>query len=328
MLEYSVPTRCDRPAAVDLGERVTTAASRLGIAESVWDLGEIFRRTFARPASDPAYTRNWLQPGAMPLEWSFSEADPYALRIELQPFDPELSPQKRLRCAIAELLPIVERCHGKALAAQFEAAVNSNATEPYSFARFGASVGLVVRPDRTRDFKIYVETDPEYKEERDNLTCIPGAALHFRSIAVGAGVISKRNYYLCREGLRLLDLEPLCAVLGMQHRFPGLLLTMLELTGGEFYLPPQSAILSIRQTALFSELKVELISDLATDSEGLAGRVASLLNPAAIAPFRRWAEVVHPESPENVTINIVSIRITAEQPPCLSAYAAEKACEL
>ena len=65
-----------------------------------------FRHTFARPASDPAYRTNRLQPGVLPLEWSFSEAGPDALRIEFQPFDPDLAPEERLKCAITQLLRV------------------------------------------------------------------------------------------------------------------------------------------------------------------------------------------------------------------------------
>jgi hypothetical protein len=102
-------------------------------------LGNLFFRTFARPASDSGYHKNWLQPGALPIEWSFSETDPRSLRIELQPFDPTLSGKERFKCTVEALIPVVEAHHGKDSATQFELAV-SNASAMDSMLRFGAEI--------------------------------------------------------------------------------------------------------------------------------------------------------------------------------------------
>lgn len=249
MLRCSLPTPCERPAVHDLRARVTSAALGLGVADPMQGrICDLFQRTFARPAGDSAYRTNRLQPGALPLEWSFSEVDPGALRIELQPFDPHLAPEERLQHAITALLQLVEGHDSKALASRFESMVAPDLIER-SHLTFGAFLGLVHRPGRSPEYKIYIELRPDDEVERcRHRPRIVGVTPHFRSIATGAGTIDERTYYLCQDGLRIFDLEALCAELGISHRFPALLVTILELTGGEFYLPPRSVLLGLRRT--------------------------------------------------------------------------------
>jgi len=284
---------------------------------------DLFQRTFGRPMSDPAYRTNRLQPGALPLEWSFSEADPDALRIELQPFDPELAPEERLRRAGFALLQLMEDHEGKAPAEEFSSLVSPVLVERSHLA-FGAFLGLVYRPFRAPQYKIYIELDPDDRaQSNSDLQMVAGFRPHFRSVAVGAGKVDERIYYLCRDGLRILDLEPLCAALGMPHRFPALLVTMLELTGGEFYLPPLSALLGLRRTGQESELKVELVAGSAIEPTGLFDRIERLLQPSAVAPFRRWAAIVYPKRPRALPVSVISIKVSAAQPARLSIYVAE-----
>lgn len=318
MLRCSAPIASDRPAARDLGARVTTAALGLGVSDPMQGkMCDLIQRTFARPAGDPAYRTNRLQPGALPLEWSFSEVDPDALRIELQPFDPELVPEEPLRRASMALLHLTEDHGGKALAAEFASIERSHLA-------FGAFFGLVHRPFRAPEYKIYIELGPEDRAERcSDLQMIAGLTPHFRSVAVGAGKMDERIYYLCGDGLRVLNLEALCAALGMPHRFPALLVTMLELTGGEFYLPPRSVLLGLRRTSQETELKVELVSGSAVDPDGLFDRIVRLLQPSTVAPFRRWVGIVCPKRPSALPVSVVSVKISAAQPAHLSVYAAE-----
>lgn len=303
---------------------MTRAAQALGVADPMRGmLCDVFKRTFARPVADSVYRTNRLQPGALPLEWSFSEVDPGALRIELQPFDPELPPEERLKHTITALLHAVDSRERDALASQLESRVANDLTE-CSHLEFGAFLGLVQRPDRSPEYKIYIELSPEGGVSGWNhLQNIAGATPHFRSIAVSSGKIDERTYFLCHDGLRLLDLESVCAELGMLHRFPGLLMTILELTDGEFYVPPRAVLLGFRHLGQQDELKVELVSSRAIGPDELFDRITRLLQPNAVRPFQRWATIVYPKQPRAPPVSIVSVKVSAERAPRLSVYAAE-----
>lgn len=323
MLQCCAHTRSEQRASDHLRVRVGAIARELGVADLVHgELGDLFDRTFARHVDDAAYRSNWLQPGALPLEWSFSEAEPDALRIELQPFDPTLAGGERLRRTVSALIPLVEAHYGKDSAAQLESAVCS-ALAAKSKLNFGAFLGLVHCPNGDDQLKIYVECDHEDPSLLSgDLSNIAGVAPHFLSVAVGGGAGSRRTYYICREGLHAFDLEGVCAALGMSHRFPSLLMTMLELTDGEFHLPPSSVLLGIRRHGQESELKVELICGTAMCPDGLVGRIEGLLQPNTVAPFRRWVAMI---CPEKVTLpaRVVSVKASTNQPVQLSVYAAE-----
>lgn len=309
---------------MDVCARVSAAAQALGIASPLTVLGELLRLTFARPANDPAYARNRLQPGALPLEWSFSEESADALRIELQPFDTELAPAQRLHGALRMLTPLVHRSCGEPLTHRFCELASAGAGELGSAAAFGAFLGVVLRPGAAPGFKIYLELDPGSETgSAEQLGRITGAVPHFRSVTVGAGGTGERCYFLCREGLRLCDLEAVCTTLGMGDRFPALLVALLELTEGDFHLPPRSALLGVGGTGTQSELKIELLSGVAMNPDGLTIRIERLLQPASLAPFRRWTDFVRPTGPANFAANIVSVRIAARRPARLNVYTAE-----
>ena len=255
MLPCFVHTRSKQVVSDHLRVRVEAVARELGVVDLLQgELGDLFDQTFARPTSDAKYQSNRLLPGALPLEWSFSEADLDALRFEFQPFEPTLAGEERLRRTVRALAPVVEGYHGRELADQFKSAVLS-ASAAESKLNFGAFVGLVQRPRCGLEFKMYVECDPQDPAlVSSELSNIAGTVPHFVSVAVGASTISQRIYYLCRDGLRAMDLEAVCAALGMSHRFPALLMTMLELTEGHFHLPPNSVLLGIRRHGKESEL--------------------------------------------------------------------------
>src|SRR5262249_49771878 len=121
MLQCSTHTRSKQSASDHLWDRIGAMARELGVVDPMsGELGDLFVHTFSRPAGDVEYRSNRLQPGALPLEWSFSETEPDALRIEIQPFDPTLAGEDRLRRTVKALVPAIEAHHGKDLADRFE----------------------------------------------------------------------------------------------------------------------------------------------------------------------------------------------------------------
>jgi hypothetical protein len=325
MLPYSSPILSEQRASVHLRDRIEAVARGFGITDFLQgELGSLFDQTFAHPVSNAKYPSKRLQPGALPLEWSFSEAEPDALRIELQPFDPALPGEERLWRTAEVLTRAIEEFYGKALSEQFDAIVRSTATAQAKL-NFGAFVGLVQRPHGNCEVKIYLECNPEAPALlSDDLSKVAGAVPHFISVACCAGGISQRTYYLCRDGLHAFDLEAVCAALGMAHRFPALLMAILELSEGQFHFPPDSVLLGIRRRGQESELKVELLCGMAMSSDGVPSRVERLLQSKSIDPFRRWAAMICPEKDAVLPMRIVSIKASTTRPGhLLNVYTAE-----
>ena len=324
MLSCYAHTRSKQVASDHLRVRFGAITREFGVVDPLQgEVGDLFDQTFACANSDAQYHSNRLQPGALPIEWSFSETELDALRFEFQPFDPTLAGEERLRRTVRALARIVQGYHGRDLAERFKLAVQSVSAEEQKL-NFGAFVGFVQRPSCKHQFKIYVECDPEDPALLSSeLSNIAGTVPHFVSVAVCTSSVSQRIYYICRDGLRAMDLEAVCAALGMSHRFPGLLMTMLELTEGHFHLPPNSVLLGIRRHGKESELKVELVCGSAMSPDGLIDRIDRLLQPTSVAPFRRWVTMICPETVGTLPARVVSVNASASQPPRLSVYAAE-----
>ena len=324
MLSCFAHTRSKLVASDHLRVRFGAITREFGVVDPLQgEVGDLFDQTFACANSDAQYRSNRLQPGALPIEWSFSETELDALRFEFQPFDPTLAGEERRRRTVGVLARIVEGYHGRDLAERFKLAVQSVSAEEPTL-NFGAFVGLVQRPRCKYEFKIYVECDPKDPMlSSSELSNIAGAAPRFVSVSVGASAVSQRIYYICRDGLRTMDLEAVCAALGMSHRFPALLMTMLELTEGQFHLPPNSVLLGIRRHRKESELKVELVCGTAMSPDGLIDRIRRLLQPVSLVAFRRWVSILCPEKVGTLPVRVVSVKTSALQPPRLSVYAAE-----
>lgn len=287
---------------------VAAAARRFGVADPLSAGGGFFARTLERAAAHPECRSNSLQPGALPFEWSFSESEPDALRIEIEPLDPDLGPAERLRWSAAGVAAAVREIYGDARATEFEAAAQQ--CESRSQLRFGAFVGVSVAQRRSPRFKLYVEERGDGWPAR----CLAVAAAarataHFRSVTAAADGIAGRHYFLCRDGLRLRDLESVCDGLGIAHRAAPLILTMAELSGGEFYLPPRSAVLAMRVSPE-PELKVEWFS-----GKLASGRFRRLLEPDHLPSFDGWTRLT------GSAPNVLSVKVSRAAGVSLSCYA-------
>jgi hypothetical protein len=113
-----------------------------------------------------------------------------------------------------------------------------------------------------------------------------------------------------------------CAALGLSHRFPSLLMTILELTEGEFHLSPSSVLLGIRRYGQDAELKVELVCGTAMRTDGLICRLERVFQPDMIPLFRRWRAMICPDE-VTLPVRVVSIKTSTVQSERLSVYAAE-----
>lgn len=314
MLQSCSATASEQPAAVWVRERLEQAARLYGVPHAFDGLDRIIAETFA-DTTGRAYAVNQLQPGALPIEWSFSEEEPDSLRFEIQPFDPALRPAERL-LRVGQALSLASS-ESATRAAQPELTSDNR-----QLTTFGAFLGLSAHPTRPSRLKVYLEIPNGECPLHSALAGLSRVVPHFRSVAITEGDLSERTYYLATRGLDLGDLEQVCAALGMAHRFPGLVTSILELTGGAFFLPPKSALLGIRESQAGAELKIELVVGAAAPSEGIMSRIERMLQPDRIAAFHRWAEFAAAGSGDP-RLTVVSVRVAPACPTRLSVYAAD-----
>ena len=101
-----------RPMSDVVARRLERAARHLGTANPLPYVSGLLHRTFSLPEGDPEYGFNTLMPGAAPLESSFSEEEPGALRLTLEPLGPSEAPLARRDEATHEMRRLVEPVFG------------------------------------------------------------------------------------------------------------------------------------------------------------------------------------------------------------------------
>jgi hypothetical protein len=295
-------------------EWLGSAARRLGAADPRRYLGVALAEAFPWQLGAAAYEANSLLPGATPLELSFSEQSPQALRLDFEPRSGSWS------------TPTLAASFGPRLAAEFEARAGSVRTSAPDVG-FGVFLGAVFDASSLLEAKVYYPLGPTGADgEPGSLVAaakeeLPDLAELMHAVAVSRDGISERVYLVHRNELELLALEPLLARFGPAHRLPELALTLMRLSDGSLVLPPSSLVVGLRARRRSVELKVELmLPGLGlTDAHST---VAALLaeRPDSRVAFDRWwrALEVPGTRPE---ISVVSARIAAAQGVRLTVYA-------
>src|SRR5215470_14420922 len=121
--------------------RLSIASRRLGTQDPIPVLGPLMDRTFE-----------------LPLELSFSELTPGALRFDLEPLGPAASPLARRQEASREMRRLVQQHYGRPALAWFD-----QQSEPFrggsigGRAKFGAWFGAAFDEGGVNESKVYYE---------------------------------------------------------------------------------------------------------------------------------------------------------------------------
>lgn len=312
------------PAATLVRDRIARYAGALGLPARPPDaLLTVLDQTFGRPVHDPGYPSNALCPGGWPVEVSFAEADPGALRVDLQPGDPALLAANRAALALRW------------------ADVSSRTVDPWrdllGATGFGGFVGLAAPAQGPVRAKAYLELDhgadlgavppPLRAHARRLASVVPGLSPHLIALGDPRG---DRLYLEAGQGIALLDLFDWAPNAATTARLPAFVETVRRLTGGLLVLPPSSALLSLRRVpgpADAVELKVELTRQtLTSDAADVVERLL-VDRPPSQAHYRRWRAAL-----PAVTTSVVSVLVdtvdtavdtvgTAGGTPRLNVYA-------
>ena len=327
------------PISALLLDRLRHVAARLGTADPTDDLAEAIDCSFDWSLDNQSYVANALQPGALPFEWSFSEASPKSVRVDLEPCGPNASAQDRQNEATRLVRTMIRRRAGAAELARFDRACERGRDHAAPELKFGAFLGACIGPRGLSEAKVYYEAGPWKLEAmsprvRDAVgtTCaaIEGLSPLLYSVSwTGAGV-AERVYMVCRKDLRLLDLRECLEALGLLHRAPDLIMTAYALSG-TFVLPADATVFSLREISGGFEVKLELVAGaLPARKDSMWRDLRAILSqrPDSLCAYHRWLQAVAPTSGLGADLSVSSIRVTPETASRLSAYVRVTADEL
>jgi len=324
-----------RIRAADVAKRrLTIASRRLNTPNPVDIIGGLIDRSFDLPVGDPRYGRNQLTPGYVPIEHSYSELAPGALRLDLEPLGPQATPHAKQQEAGRVMRQVVKQHFGDRALSWFD-----QRSEPWrgsrlpGDAKFGAWFGLGVDRSGVEESKVYYELRPGELDSlppnlqhaaRVAMTCLPKLTPIFTSIACGRGHGAQRLYFFHRGDLRLLDLEPLLHRLGIGSQLPSLLAAAGVVLGGRFVLPEGSVILGIRDTNKGIELKLDVLIGAMADPPQQMFQLLNLAlseRPRSQAGLMHWAQAMTPDNEDGPgSISVVSFKVQPELSTRCSLY--------
>lgn len=314
--------------------RLRAAAAALGTVDPVDHVAGLIHRTFERPWDDAAYGRNTLTPGAAPLEPSFSEREPGALRFVLEPLGPDQSAAARRDEATREMRRLVGTNFGPGALRWFDRASEGfRASAGAAGLDYGAWFGSAFDADGVSASKVYYELHPDtlgalgdrVGRLAEAITRrLPGARPGFLSVTCRRERGSQRVTFVPSTAMQVKDLEPLLAELGLAHQLPGLMQAVGVALGGRFELPPGSCLVGIGDSPDGPELKLEIALGMLPD---LPRNFLDLIilglqeRPRHLQALARWMQAFTPEDAEwPGNFSVLSIRTTAHSAPRLSLY--------
>jgi hypothetical protein len=268
---------------------------------------------FPPPLSDPRYRDNPLNPGGLPIELSFAEATPEALRCDLARDHPSL--------------PYRDRPADAAHVAGLAAAEYAPWIPQLARERFGAFTSAVIPNDGGRvQYKAYLELqrDPQAlpptlagaRVHHSLLDAVPGLVPHF--VALGSDLSGPRVYFECAQGIALSSLVDWAGRHGLTRQALTAVHAARRLTGGATVLPEAGVMVALRASRdTVAEFKLELTRGVLT-REPLAAIAAVMMErPRSERAFGTWCGALG----QPVEPTVVSIRISPTLPtPVLSVY--------
>lgn len=317
-----------------VAHRLRRAASALGTADPLLAVGGLIERTFERPVDDDGYGANTLTPGAAPLEPSFSEREPGALRFVLEPLGPDASPGARRDEATREARRLVGSAFGSGAlrwldrsTEEFRSAAGTGALD------YGAWFGSSFDGNGLTATKVYYELGPgssgHLPPSSSRLAAtvarhLPLAQPAFLTVSCRRDRGSERVTFVPQHVLRVKDLEPLLTELGLAHQLPGIMHAVGLALGGRFELPPASCLIGVADSPEGPELKLEIALGMVPD---LPRNFLDLIvmglqeRPSHLQALARWMQAFTPEQAEwPGNFSVLSIRTSPRSAPRLSLY--------
>jgi hypothetical protein len=307
-------------------------AARLGTPDPRQTLDPLLRRSFALPLGDPRYRANHLAPGLFPLELSWSERTPGALRLGLDPSGPTASAGQRLEHAHA-LVDALLPSFGAGAADAWAHASSPFADLASSRPRYGAGVGIGLTERGIVEVKVYYETGLQrlsrlprrLVDASRTLASVAGPLMpRFTSVSVGLRGAGQRVYLLCGEPQTAARLEQALARLELGDGARWVTEELRALFGAS-ELPRGSVMLTVKAPGEGPpEIRVLVMTPgLPAPPRDLfrRARLALAGRPASRDDLDRWVRAFTPprmSSPGAITV--LDLRCTHTGDPALSLY--------
>jgi hypothetical protein len=323
------------PMARHVSQSLQQTSKALGVCNPMPYLDGLISRTFYAPDDDLRYAQNRLSPGAVPYEVSFSETEPQALRMTIEPLGPEASPIARRDEATREMRRLIAPVFGREALRWFD--TRSEAWRGFNgmgWMNYGAWFGSAFDEEGLYATKIYYELCSQQIDSlspnlarltREVMQISPNLTPIFTSIGCKKDSASQRVTFMHRGPLVLTDLTPLMAHLGLAHQLPSLMRTIGVALGGRFELPQGAVLIGMRETQSGIELKLEVLlgalPDLPRNFLNLL-RLGLSERPRQVQALERWLSAFgadnDPESDGH--FSVLSVRVSPKASARISLY--------
>jgi hypothetical protein len=303
---------------------VHSAASGLGIGTLPEALMHPLNRALPAPAGDPRYRDATLVADGVPLELSFSETAPAALRLDFEPLAAASSVRERRAWTVRTYARLVASMGAPSDDEAADAASDGDDD------RFGAYLGAMVSSAGIEAANLYLPCHAAAgatavdRIARDVMRAVPALAPRFRRWSTGTPQ-RRRVYLVATTDLPLRAVADALAAVGLAGRAAELWWMLSAMTGSAPFLPAERAVISVADRGDSCELKIELLARGWPSPGALVDAAMRLLQqrPESVASFHRWRRAISAVcevQPSDVTA--VGLRIFGTEPVQLGVYVA------
>lgn len=312
-------------------------AGRLGLPPIAGVIADDLSEALPWDLQDARYLRNTLAPGSPPVEVSFAEMQPHALRVDLEPWCFGMTPPQRRQRAAAMAVRWAAELFSPVIGREYEQSLDSVCRLPIGqSASFGAYLGATFDGRGLAEVKLYSEWNGGFPDGSPNrlvatartaLATIPGLTPHFASFSCGRSECVPRLYFICREDLPLLALRDVLDAAGLSHKLAELASLLLPLAGVGAILPAGAGVLSFRVAAGVLDCKLEILGRaLPVPGRIFAESVRRTLaqRPEIRTAFQHWWTAMEGTGLWPEELNAIGFRLSSTAPAQFGAYLSPK----
>jgi hypothetical protein len=313
---------------------LSRAAGMLGTVDPGRYIGRAIDEAFDLPIGDSRYRHNTLSPGAAPLEPSFSEVEPYGLRFTMEPLGPGASAGMKRQEVSRQMRHVVGPMFGSGALYWFDR-MSEDFRGPVGGAglRFGGWYGAAFDRDGIYNSRAYYEVreaqlDDLQRPLRDHVQrareAFPRMRPLFLMLSVRQRAGRQKISFRVMGPLRVEDLRPLLAALGLENRMAQLTRLFGLALGGLFEAPDGAVLIGISDGPDGPELEIELlIAAIAEVPDSFVEllRLGLAERPRHLRALDHWMGAFTPPG-EHLPgdFSVLSISLTQSAPAQVSLY--------